>query len=202
MFTRRSVLNSAMAGALLAYGLPVDIFAANDPSGMPLGADERAFLGVIADTLLPRTATPSATEVGVVDFIDFMYQRGMQPPVRDAFRKGLQLLALEATRVIGTSLGQATAKQRFAYIDALDNEVFAVAPDVARKPLLDCFATVKRLAVIGYYTSQPGAQATLDVQLFPGTFHGAKVVEARTRTFYEDSFGVPTERPPGYLKAP
>lgn len=202
--TRRGVLNTAMLGALLAYGLPVEVFAsdASHPADAPLAQGDRALLNAIADTLIPRTATPGAADTGVVDFIDFVFRRGMQPAVRVAFQQGMQLLAADALRVAGARFEQATAQQRFDYLDALDRDLFAAQSDASRKPLLDFFATVKRLAVIGYFTSERGARSTLDVQLFPGTFQGSKPVDARTRTFYEDSFGVPVERPAGYLKIP
>lgn len=199
--TRRRLLSTALLGAAIVHGLPIDMAAADElqSEGAPLSQTDRALLIVVAETLIPRTATPGATDVGVIDFIEFILRRGMQPAVRLAFQRGLQMFATDASKVIGKSFGEASAQQRFEYVDGLDAELFAARADAGRKPLLDCFATVKRLAVIGYFTSERGAKGTLDVQLFPGPFQGSKPVDAHSRSFYEDSFGVPAERPVGYL---
>jgi gluconate 2-dehydrogenase gamma chain len=164
-----------------------------------LAPDQREFLASIADTIIPRTQTPGATDVSTVDFIEFMYQRGMPADARAQFRLGLDALAQDSKSALRDTYATAPLSARIGYLESIDHELFTFPHDAARKSLLDFFATVKRLTVIGYYTAKDGAAATLDVELFPGEFRGENPVTAGTRTFYEDSFGVPLERPVGYL---
>jgi hypothetical protein len=164
-----------------------------------LESDQREFLASIAETIIPRTRTVGATDVSAADFIEFMYQRGMTPDARAQFRLGLHALAQDSKSRLREAYATAPPSERIVYLESIDHELFTFPRDAARKSLLDFFATVKRLTIIGYYTAKDGAAATLDVELFPGEFRGADPVTAGTRTFYEDSFGVPVERPIGYL---
>ncbi len=203
IMNRRRLLQSAALGLVLGYGLEIDVLAAErDPSAErpPLAPDQLAVLAALADTIIPRTQTPGAVDVGVPEFIRFMVYRGMHEDVRRAFDAGLEAFQEDALGRLGTRFETAGAERRHYYVDAIDGEIFlgdAAAPK--RKALLDFYATVKKLTVIGYYTSERGARAELAVEFYPGPFDGSVPMDARTRTFYEDAFGVPLVRSPGYL---
>jgi hypothetical protein len=200
--TRRSVLEAALLGGVLGYGLPVDLLAspASRAMGPALEDSDRALLRAIADTIIPATESPAASAVGTVEFLEHILRRGMTTEARAAFENGLHAFAADCREALGNPFDRASAQQRFELLDTLDRALFSDPPDASRKAQLDFFATMKSLTVIGYYTSEKGAHAELDVQPFPGEFKGAAPIERQTRTFYEDSFGVPIERPVGYLK--
>jgi len=96
-------------------------------------------------------------------------------------------------------ISAAGVAQREAYLGALDARLNSPTASDLKNPSLEFLAVVKRLTVIGFFTSETGARHELDVELFPGPFVGEKTMNAQSRTFYEDAFGVPLERPPGYL---
>jgi hypothetical protein len=200
--SRREVLRLAALASLVGPSLAMEAAAAALPAEQTpkrLEPNQREFLASIAETIIPRTETPGATDVSTVDFIEFMYQRGMSPDAREQFRFGLDAFAEDSRGRLREAYVTAPLSERTGYLESIDRELFTFPHDAARKSLLDFFASVKRLTVIGYYTAKDGAADTLDVELFPGAFHGADPVTAGTRTFYEDSFGVPIERPVGYL---
>jgi len=200
--SRREILRLVALASLVGPSLRMEAAAAPlhaERRPERLEPNQREFLASIADTIIPRTQTPGATDVSTVEFIEFMYQRGMPADARAQFRLGLHALAQDSKSTLGEAYATAPLSVRIGYLESIDRELFTFPHDAARKSVLDFFATVKRLTVIGYYTAKDGAAATLDVELFPGEFRGADPVTAATRTFYEDSFGVPIERPVGYL---
>lgn len=192
--TRRRLLEAAAMGA--ALGLSIDwlaVAAEGSSSAAALPQADRALFTMFADTILPRTKTPGALDVGVVEFMEFMTTRGMVAAARAAFDVQRAALLADAKPYLRTSPGK-----RFKYVDALDRELFS-EPRSERQTVLDGYAAVKRLTLIGYYTAERAALSELNVAPYPGPFFGSVPVDAKTRTFYEDSFGVPVERPARYL---
>jgi len=161
--------------------------------------DESRMLAAVVDTLIPRTDTPGAIDVGVMTFILFMVNRGMLAPERRIFHDGLRAMMRDSQTLHSGGFSAASVAQREAYLGALDARLNSPAASYLKNPSLAFLATVKRLTVIGFFTSETGARHELDVELFPGPFVGEKKMNAQSRTFYEDAFGVPLERPPGYL---
>lgn len=200
--SRREILRLAALASLVGPSVWMEAAAAPLPAERKperLDPNQREFLASVAETIIPRTQTPGATDVSTVDFIEFMYQRAMPADARAQFRLGLDALAQDSKGTLGKTYATAPLSARIGYLESIDRELFIFPHDATRKSLLDFYATVKRLTVIGYYTAKEGAAATLDVELFPGEFRGEEPMTAGTRTFYEDSFGVPMERPLGYL---
>jgi hypothetical protein len=131
-----------------------------------------------------------------------MFDRSMEPSEQKAFRDGLQALMRDSQTLHAAGLAGAAAPQREAYLEALEASEVPLNPPgaLARgNPAREFLTVVKRLTVIGFFTSEIAARHELDVELFPGSFVGEKPMNAQSRTFYEDAFGVPLERPPGYL---
>jgi hypothetical protein len=200
--SRREVLRLAALSSLVGRNMRIE--AAAEPSlAEPMTGsfepDQRELVASIAETIIPRTRTVGATDVSAIDFIEFVYQRGMPADARAHFRLGLDAFAQDSKSRLQSTYIAAPPGERLAYLEAIDRELFTSPHHAERKSLLDFFAAMKRLTVIGYCTAKDGAADTLDVELFPGEFRGADPVTATTRTFYEDSFGVPLERPIGYL---
>jgi hypothetical protein len=201
-FGRRDIVRAALIGLGLSasakFGLSsVAKTAANGDAS--LNPHELALLAAVIDTLIPRTTTPGALDVGVINFIHFVFRRGMDSHAQQAFREGVHALRIDSQSQYPSGLDGATPTQRLAYVQTVDSGLFSAGSPQAKTPLLEIYAVIKRLTVIGYFTAEVAAHQTLEVQLYPGPFVGEKPVTEHTRAFYEDSFGVPLERPPGYM---
>ena len=91
---RRDLLRAAGAATALAV-LPRNAEAAwarvlagyQTPNG--LTAAQRALVGGIADTIIPRTDTPSASDVGVVEWVNLIVAEYYADDVRAPFLAGL-----------------------------------------------------------------------------------------------------------------
>lgn len=107
-----------------------------------------AKIGAIADVLLPRTDTPSATDVGVPAFVNVIVSENYSAADRDAFVAGLA--GIDPAAIAGIEgLGDRRAEPARTYW------------------------RLKGLIVHGYFTSEPVMKDVLKVQVMPGKFEGA-----------------------------
>jgi hypothetical protein len=170
---RRTLLKSLSAAGALSI-LPStaeaawrDVAAASVLPTAPfraLTASQAASVGALADTLLPRTDSPSATDVGVLAWIDVVLAGYYTPDEKKAFDDGLA--AIEAMRMSGDELIAAeTAEGHGALIAALE------AMD-RRQPAARGWWRIKGLVIHGYFTSKPVQQDVLKNEIMPGKFVG------------------------------
>lgn len=149
---RRDLLRALGAASALAV-LPHDAVAAwarvatglrptNGLTDAQLGR-----VGAIADLILPRTDTPSATEVGVPDFVNVIVSENYGDAERDAFVAGLDQLDP-------------------ANLAALDS-----ATDRRTEPART-YWRLKGLIVHGYFTSERVMKDVLHYEIMPGKFDG------------------------------
>ena len=157
---RRDFLSAFGAGAAVAL-LPNDALAAwtrvaDGPTPSDgLTAAQLALIGSIADTILPRTDSPSATDVGVPAFVNVIVSENYTETDRLAFATGLD--------AIDTHM-KANADDPVASLEALTER---------RTEPSRTFWRLKGLIIHGYFTSEPVMKNVLKVEIMPGKFDGA-----------------------------
>jgi len=129
-----------------------------------LSATDAATLGALADTWFPRTDTPSATDVGVVAWIDVVVNEYYSDAERKQFNDGLA--AIDA-------LVQSGGVPMPAYSPASNAALFDV---LEKKPRSDMAARgywrLKGLVVHGYFTSERVQKEVLKNEIMPGRYVG------------------------------
>jgi hypothetical protein len=150
---RRDLLRALGAAGALAL-LPNETMAAWARAASGAGPAEGltdtqlALVGAIADTILPRTDTPSATEVGVPAFVNVVVSENYSAEERAAFIAGL---------------------------DALDANVLPTIESAAdrRAEPARTYWRLKGLIIHGYFTSEAVMKRVLHTEIMPGRFEGA-----------------------------
>lgn len=127
-----------------------------------------------AERILPRTATPGATDAGVADFIDIMLADWHSAAERERFTTGLSGLDARARNLAGAgrTFVQSAERQQTAVLESLDQELHIRRQSGAAGANDHWFAMLKHLTVWGYYTSRAGIVEELRVQLVPGRYDG------------------------------
>jgi hypothetical protein len=133
--------------------------AGRRPAG-GLTEQQLTLIGAIADIIIPRTESPSATDVRVPEFIDVIVSEQYSDAERDAFVAGLAGLA-------GLSASEAA-------IDALEQ-----AADRRAEPQRT-YWRLKGLILHGYFTSERVMKDVLKVEIMPGRFVGDAPMPARS----------------------
>jgi gluconate 2-dehydrogenase gamma chain len=177
---RRDVLKAAAAAAALTL-LPADAHAAwmtaalPWPEGAPsslLSAAQRATLTALADAIIPRTDTPSATDVGVVAWIDVVVAEYYTEADRVALTTGLDAIDAVARTMASQPFASLAGAALQRTMDALD------APTDRTSVAARGYARVKGLVVHGYFTSERVQRDVLRTQIMPGRFDGSAAMPA------------------------
>ena len=122
-----------------------------------LTEQQLALIGAIADIIIPRTESPSATDVGVPAFIDVIVSEQYSDAERDAFVSGL----------VGLSASEDA-------IDALEK-----ATDRRAEPQRT-YWRLKGLILHGYFTSERVMKDVLKVEIMPGRFVGDAPIRVKS----------------------
>jgi hypothetical protein len=169
---RRELLSAAGAAAALSF-LPKNAEAAwarvlaGYQGAQGLTPGQRALVSAIADTIIPRSDTPGASDVGVPDWVNLIVAEYYPDDVRTPFVQGLD--AIDAQ--VRTSRGQP-----FAALDAAAQaQVVATLDNPADRRTLEAraYSRLKGLVVYGYFTSERVQRDVLHSTNFHERFQGA-----------------------------
>lgn len=169
---RRDLLRAAGAATALAV-LPRHAEAAwarvvagyQTPNG--LTPAQRALVQGIADTIIPRTDTPSASDVGVVDWVNLIVAEYYADNVRTPFLAGLDDIDAQVRASRGRAVGELDVAGQQEVVAALDG------PRDRPTPGERAYSRLKSLVVHGYFTSERVQRDVLRSQMFHERFQGA-----------------------------
>ena len=169
---RRDLLRAAGAATALAV-LPRHAEAAwarvlaGYQTANGLTVSQRALVGGIADTIFPRTDTPSASDVGVVDWVNLIVAEYYADDVRAPFIEGLDALDAQVRTSQGKAFGELNAEAQQQVVAALDT------PSDRRTVEARAYSRLKSLIVHGYFTSERIQRDVLRSQMIHDRFQGA-----------------------------
>jgi hypothetical protein len=170
---RRQLLEGL--GALLGLAaLPAGALAAASKSTPSLDKPTTALVTAFVDTLIPRTDTPGAVQVGVPAGFDTLMRDWASPAHRAAYLGALAALDAEAVAQAGKPFALLPPARRLAILTAYD----------ARKLATDMpYAALKDLIVNLYYLSEPGSTVELRYEHSPGVWEASTPITPDTRAW-------------------
>ncbi len=148
--------------------------ASGIPSPNELSPPHLALVKAIADTIIPRTDTPSATDVGVHKFVDVIVNEQLTDAERTAGLAGLDAIDALARSMSNITFANMSTTARGAMIDTLEKGDRSVEPSRS-------YWRLKGLVVHGYFTSEPVMRDVLKVTVMPGKFEGAAPIAIKRR---------------------
>jgi hypothetical protein len=144
-----------------------------------LSESDVALIGEIADIIIPSTDTAGAKQAGVAEFARMMVSEWVVEEEQGRFLAGLRTFDNEAARRHGnTFLHLSAPAQQEMVRSLLAAAESGTAGSNDKPPFL---VLVKRLTVLGYYTSEVGAAEELDLNLVPGKYDPCAQVERDVR---------------------
>ena len=135
---------------------------------------QMALVRAVADTIIPRTDTPGATDVGVHQFVNVIVSEHATDADRTAFLAGLDAIDARATSEAGGPFAGLAPDARGKLISALETGPRDAEP--ART-----YWRLKGLVVHGYFTSEPVMKNVLKTVVMPGRFEGAAPVQIKKK---------------------
>ena len=178
---RRELLSALASAAALSLIPNNKAFAAwtrvaGTSAGLPNGLNEAqmAFVKAMADMIIPRTDSPSATDVGVERFVDVIVAEYASDEDRTKFLAGLDAIDARAKTESSAVFAELTPEARGKLIEALESGPRDAEPGQSHWRL-------KGLIVHGYFTSETVMKDVLKVQVMPGRFEGAAPVTIKKK---------------------
>lgn len=154
-------------------------------------ADDVSLLNEIAESIIPATDTPGAKTADVGAFMAVAVTECYEPQHQAAFVAGLRAVESACLAQYGRGFREITAAERTSLLSEIDGErtwrelwnrgerglrivarpLIGAMPEPVQTP--HYFTMMKELAVLGYFTSQPGATQALRHNAIPGGYNGS-----------------------------
>ncbi len=123
-------------------------------------------VSALADTILPKTTSPSASEVKVPQFLDLLLSEVFDDAYQNRFLQGLHEFDQSCEDARSQSFSKLEPQAQREFLQEIDHQVFAESQD---HPFYSGF---KQLVVKIYYSSEEGVKQNLNYRPVPGPFQG------------------------------
>jgi hypothetical protein len=145
-------------------------------NGELLSEQDKTGLYSLCETILPKTDTPSAVEVGCHEFVPHQLQHCHSKQQQDVCTHIINKVDLVANGEFGKSFSLLQPPQQQQLL--LDFETNNMSTENEKGQ----FRFLKALIVFGYFTSEVGVTKVLDYQPVPGGFVGSIPANADTKS--------------------
>ena len=193
MNRREALRNVAvlMGGAISAttLGVLVDGCKPSNKKGEIFTEDQQLIITELADTIIPTTNTPGAKAAGVGPFVAMMIKECYPDNVQKTFVDGLDDLEKRSKSKFSSSFVAINAGQRTTVLQEVVDELKKKKesekgkekekPDAGKRRSQSeskkdpgFFQLAKELTMLGYFTSEIGAQQALVYSPVPGKYEG------------------------------
>ena len=137
----------------------------------------------IAELIIPATDTPGARAAKVNEFIDLALGEWFDAAERTRFLSGLADIDARSRKQFAKDFTAATPEQQTQILKGLDLELAeyrdadkaGVAGEATTSQQF--FRTMRRLTLLGYFTSEVGATEELHNPIIPGSYDGCVLLE-------------------------
>ena len=140
-------------------------------------------VATIAELIIPTTDTPGARAAKVNEFIDLVLGAWFDATERTRFLAGLADVDARSRKQFAKDFTAATPEQQTQILKGLDLELAefrdAEKEGVAGEATTSqrFFRTMRRLTLLGYFTSEVGATEELHNPIIPGRYDGCVLLE-------------------------
>ena len=179
LFLGYAVSASAMTETFLACKNEAQVNLAWQPKFFT--NNQANLVAEITETILPKTATPGAKEIGVPQFIDRMMLSITPEKSRKEFLEGLKTFDEACEKSMGKSFVACFVKEREAFLMQQEKINGKNSPNVwgtnmvvdkdAMKP--GFYRQIKGLTIWGYFTSEKVGTDILAYEPIPGKYIGS-----------------------------
>lgn len=180
---------SVLSSDLFAATLEAQLAANKAGTLLTLSPAQNEIVVAMTDVMIPATDTPGAKAAKVNEFIDLILTEWATEEEKKIFLEGLAEADRKANALFGHGFAAASTKEQAAIVEEFDEELATsrneALPEQVRSweltLLLPFFAQMRRLTLVGYYTSPIGQEQELKVEIIPGALHGCVPAEPEVK---------------------
>ena len=152
------------------------------PDGKLFSEHEMTILYSLCETILPKTDTPSAVEVGCHEFVPNQLQHCHSEQQQNDCIEVINAVDTLANKKFGKTFPLLQPQQQQQLLLGIETE------DVSTEAEKEQFRFLKALIVFGYFTSEVGATQALNYQAVPGGFVGSIPVNSDTKSWGSQAY--------------
>jgi hypothetical protein len=174
---------AVLADPLFAAGRSLQARLGSGGALQVLDPHQNATVVTIAELIIPATDTPGATAAKVNEFVDLALAEWFDTDERTRFLAGLADVDARSRKLFAKDFTTCTPEQQTQILTALDAEVAELRDGEKQGYTVEAttsqrfFRNMKRLTLVGYYTSQVGATEELHNPIIPGRYDGCVLLE-------------------------
>jgi hypothetical protein len=180
---------SVLSSDLFAATLQAQLAATKAGTLRTLSPAQNEIVVAMSDVMIPATDTPGAKAAKVNEFIDLILTEWATEEETKIFLEGLAEADRKTNALFGHGFAAASVKEQAVIVQAFDEELATSRNEKLPKQirsweltlLLPFFAQMRRLTLVGYYTSSIGQEQELKVEIIPGALHGCVPVEPEVK---------------------
>lgn len=139
------------------------------PKGVLLSADQSKVLSGMVESIIPKTDTPGAGELGVGDFVQKMVKDCYDQKAQASLMKGVDNLESQSKKDFGKSFADAGKDQKLQLLQGMEK-----SGDTDQKAF---FGLVKNLTIQGYMNSEYVMTNITHYEMIPARYHGCVPVK-------------------------
>lgn len=136
-------------------------------STQTLTSDQYDLVARIADLIIPPTDTPGAKAAGVQEYVDHMLTDWNTEEEKNHFLDGLDHVDEVSRDSFDSGFMELEESQQVEILKQLENEAKEDNSDSDLDPF---FRMMKEFTIVGYYTSEIGADQELQAGIVPGYY--------------------------------
>ncbi|MCF6297996.1 MAG: gluconate 2-dehydrogenase subunit 3 family protein [Flavobacteriaceae bacterium] len=133
-----------------------------------LNGNQNELVKAISDTIIPKTHSPSASDVKVNKFIDLLLNDVFNEEVKQKFLDGLSQFDNDCLSVTGNNYVNLNESEQYTYLEKIDKEIMEQNYD----ELAPFYYTFKHLTITIYFTTEQGVKQNLNYNPIPGRYIG------------------------------
>ncbi|GAC1425112.1 MAG: hypothetical protein NVSMB7_01320 [Chitinophagaceae bacterium] len=142
-------------------------------NNLKIDTDQEKLLAEIAETIIPVTTSPGAKDISAHLFALKMVDDCFKPEDQQQFMKGMEQFEKECKSQFGKHFTDCPKQQKDAFIGSLE----ASKNKNQKNDTQYFYATIKRLTIQAYTTSQFYLTKINVYEMVPGRFHGCVPVK-------------------------
>jgi len=176
---------AVLADPLFAAGRSLRARLGNGAGLKVLDPHQNDTVVTIAEMIIPATDTPGATAAKVNEFVDLALAEWFDEAERKGFLDGLAEVDARSRKRFSKDFTGCTPEQQAEMLQLLDAEV-AGNRDADKQgqhrnptPSQRFFGNMKRVTLLGYFTSEVGQTEELHNPIIPGRYDGCVLLEQR-----------------------
>lgn len=139
------------------------------PAGQLLSADQAGILAAMVESIIPKTDTPGAGELGVGNFVQKMVKDCYDQKAQQNLAKGIDNLESQSKKNFGKSFADAGKDQKIQLLQEFEQK-----GDADGKSF---FGLVKNLTIQGYMSSEYVMTNLTHYEMIPARYHGCVPVK-------------------------